>query len=495
MPIDKLDGVFVVKTRDRIRDDYLRDFKSRVPSASTDPKSLTYVEAQTFADGLLPLYFDASLVADATSRYSAQGSDLDDEGEARGLPRRGKTGASGYVVAQTASGGSFIPANSELRYAPQSLRFRTLVSAVYTTGDLIPIVGITEGPATNLDAGIALTWLSPPVGCGPTAVIFQNADGSGLSGGANAQTDEEYRAALFELEANPPHSGNDAEIVAEVSRIRGIAIERAFVFPAILGPGTACVAFTVRPAKSGASRLPNGAQIALVQAHLADTFPADDGILVAQMLADPVDVSIGVTWGGSLTGWADLVPWPAYGSPAVEVMASPSPTETTFRLTNCTVAPTAGKTIAFFDASTKAFKRKRIASATFVSGTNYDIVVDTTTGSGSDTAYAPPAGTKASPWSDSLDLLVEPILGYFDKQGPGEQLASFADPGRRQRRWPAPTSTTWPSAIENRIVESLFSVVADAELLEPTAPDATAVGTPGTLSYLHTLNDLAVYPQ
>lgn len=495
MPIDKLDGVFVVKTRDKIRDDYLRDFKSRVPTAKTDPKSQLYVEAQCFADAQLPLYFDASLVADATSRFSSQGTDLDKEGEARGLARRGKTGASGYVVGTIASGGAFIPANSELRYVPQGLRFRVLVSGTYFNGGLIPVVGITDGPATNLEAGTKLTWLNPAPGVGPTALVFENGDGSGLTGGANAQTDEEYRAALFELEANPPQSGNDAEIAAAVLGIQGLAVQRAFVYPAILGPGTTGVAFTMRPAKLGASRLPNGAQIALVDASLSTAFPGDDGILVATIATSPVDPAIEVSWGPGTTGWVDAVPWPAYGSPKVTVAASPAPTAATFRLDNCTVAPTAGKTFGFFDTASKTFKRKRIATATLVSGSTYTITVDTTTAGASDTSYIPVAGQAASPWSDSLDLLVDPVLTYFEKQGPGEMLASFSDPGRRQRRWPAPTAQTWPSAVENRIVEGLFAVVSDAVLLEPTAPSQAPTGIPGTLVYLHELADFAVYPQ
>lgn len=495
MPIDKLDGVFVVKTRDRVRDDYLRDFKSRVPTAKTDPKSQLYVEAQGFADALMPLYFDASLVADATSRFSSQGEDLDKEGEERGLARRGKTGASGYVVGTIASGGAFIPADSELRYVPQGLRFRVLVSATYFNGGLIPVVGITDGPATNLAAGTKLTWLNPPAGVGPTALVFENGDGSGLTGGANAQTDEEYRAALFELEANPPQSGNDAEIAAAVLGIPGLAVERAFVYPAILGPGTTGVAFTMRPAKLGASRLPNGAQIALVNATLTDAFPGDDGILVATLGPSAVNVAIEVAWGPGTTSWIDAVPWPAYASPKASVAASPAPTAIAFDIDDCATAPMPGKTIALFDQTTKTFKRKRIATATFVSGSTYSITVDTTTTGASDTSFVPAAGAAVSPWSDSLDLLVEPMLTYFGKQGPGEMLATFNDPGRRQRRWPAPTANTWPSAVENRLVEGLFSIVSDAVLLEPAAPSQAPVGIPGTLAYLHELADFAVYPQ
>lgn len=495
MPLDKLDGRFVVKTRDRIRDDYLRDFKSRVPTADTTPKSQVYVDASTFADAQLPLYFDASLVADATARYSAKGKDLDKEGELRGRPRKGATGASGYVIANVASGGALIVADSELRYTAQGTRFRVITTGTYNNGDLIAVTGISTGPSTNVDAGTALTWVNPAPGVAPTALVFENADGSGLTGGRNAETDEEYAAALYDLEANPPQSGNPSAVILEASRIPGLALEKAFVYPAIDGPGTYGVAFTMRPSVLGGSRLPNGAQIAIVEEALKAAFPGDDGIMVASLLDDDVDVCLEVTWGPGAAGWADVVPWPAYAVAKVVVEASPAPTATTFRLDNCTTAPTAGKTIGFYDSTTRSFKRKRILTATFVAGDSYDIVVDSTTTGASDTSFVPAAGAIVSPWSNSLDDLVDPVLTYFGRQGPGEQVATFYDVGLRQRRTPEPTPAVWPSSIENRLVEGLFSVVSDADLVLPAPPFPTTVGTPGTLAYLHRLGDFGVFEQ
>ena len=107
----------------------------------------------------------------------------------------------------------------------------------------------------------------------------------------------------------------------------------------------------------------------------------------------------------------------------------------------------------------------------------------------------PVSGQVASPWSPSLSSVVEPILSYVDKQGPGEQQSTFGDVGLRQRRFPPPAPDAYPSKIENRILDSIFAVVADAEVVEPATPYATIVGTPGVELYVHAVSDIGVYPQ
>lgn len=113
----------------------------------------------------------------------------------------------------------------------------------------------------------------------------------------------------------------------------------------------------------------------------------------------------------------------------------------------------------------------------------------------SDTAFVPANGAMLSPWAASLPSLVEPVLTYFDAQGPGEMFASFSDPGWRKRRVPEPGPDSSPSKIENRMLDGLFELVSDVTIAAPTVPYATTVGTPPALAYLHRLTDLAIFPQ
>jgi hypothetical protein len=256
-------------------------------------------------------------------------------------------------------------------------------------------------------------------------------------------------------------------------------------------------AFLMRPAKPGASRAPNGAAIAQVYANLVATESADDQIL-AQVVAEvPVATVLRVTWSRRAPSWVDSAPWPAYSATPAIINSGITPTATHFRLTSGTtqVNPVAGQTIAFFDRANTAFVRKRIASvAVHTAGTSWDITCATTNGV-SDLVYIPQVGQAASPWSDSLQTLVAPVVGYYDGFGPGEIYASLPDPGLRGRRQPEP-GDAWPSIVDDRITAPLFTLtsVQSVELALPAPPYATPVGTPGVSVNLTTLGDLAAFP-
>jgi hypothetical protein len=81
--------------------------------------------------------------------------------------------------------------------------------------------------------------------------------------------------------------------------------------------------------------------------------------------------------------------------------------------------------------------------------------------------------------------------------GVGEQFASFPDPGGRQRRWPF-SPEEWPNVVSNEglvTATKASGAIADVEVLAPSTPYSTTVGTPGVSVYLLQLGDLAVFPQ
>jgi hypothetical protein len=330
-------------------------------------------------------------------------------------------------------------------------------------------------------------------------MVYEQSNGEGLTGGRGAETDDEYRDRIKLKRANPPASGNDAEYQQIVEAIPNIGVQKAFTFPAIFGPGTKGFTFTLRPSQPGAGRVPNGAQINLAYATLQGRMPGDDGIFGISMVEAPLVVVYRVTWASGAAGWADSPRWPTYPSATQKVIVAgaPTPTPTTCRLTKAGAAitnPQAGQTIGFYDRSGSAFRRKRIESVTIVTpGTTWDLVFSTTA-LASDVTYAPSAGQTASPWSDSLDLLVEPTLMFVDGLGPGEMFSSFFDPGLRQRRSPA-NPDSYPSTVTNKLISPILALpsISNAVLLEPGVPTNTPVGIPGALVYLLALNDLAVF--
>lgn len=501
MAIDVFPGTVQVFSRDEVVRKYKRDYQLRVPDADVGTNSQPDIDARLIAEQMLILHNDAIVIGRSTNVDDCAGDALAEKhGNPDGVPRLDPVGAGGFVIAETSSGGSTIFADDELTFDPTGARYRVTATNLYTNGENIPIEGVDTGPATNLDAGAVLTWTSPRPGCAPTCTVYEQSDGSGLKGGRDAETDDEYRERIKGRRANPPASGNDAEYIKAIESYPGIGIQKAFTWPCITGPGVTAFSFTLRPDTPGAGRTPSTSQLATVKAALRATFPADDGIYSAQLIGEDVTIVLSATWKKRARGWTDANPWPEYiAGDMIKVAASPAPTATSFRLTSGTsgTTPEVGQTIAFFDTANLTFRNKRILTVTVVTADkSWDITVDTSNNV-SDISYTPAAGDIASPWSDSLNLLVTPVVSYFDGLGPGEMVATFADPGLRQRRQPE-NPESWPSEVSNRLVTNVLGVAAinDAELTVPTSlPHAPTVGTPGVSAYLLQLADFAVFPQ
>jgi hypothetical protein len=137
--------------------------------------------------------------------------------------------------------------------------------------------------------------------------------------------------------------------------------------------------------------------------------------------------------------------------------------------------------------------RKKILSASLVSGSTYDLVIDSTAGA-SDTSFVPSVGQFVCPWSDSLALLVSTLLAQVDALGPGEQTSDLFDPGVRRRRG---VDARYPYTIEESFLAPFFAVPAlkGVKLKEPTTPLTVSTGSAGVSVYLFQLRDFVIYPQ
>lgn len=497
MADEELPGEIVTLTRDQYRDLYLQDYSLVVPNADVGPGTQPYVDASLAADQSLVLFSDAITIGNGTNLDTSTGEWLKQIGESEGVYKLPAVGGSGYIVISAAVGGTTIFQGDEVRAQGSQLRFLVQQTALYQNGALVPITGLDTGEATNLDAFTVVKFSAPRPGCNELATVYEQSNGDGLTGGRGVESDDNYRERIKLKRANPPASGNDAEYQRVVENIPNLSVQKAFTYPAILGPGTTAFVFTLRPSTPGAGRIPNGAQIALALGTLIGREPADDGIFAAVQVAQPLAVVYRVAWSAGATGWANDPRWPAYSTPKVTVKAAPAPTATSFRATTSGGPiddPIVGQTIAVFDRPNATFRNKRIETVSVVTpGQEWDLTFSTVN-LASDTTYTPSAGQAVSPWSDSLDLLVPPTLSYFDVFGPGEMYATFADPGLRQKRNPA-NPGSYPSTVTNKIISGILALpsIDNAVLLEPTIPFDTTVGVPGTLVYLIELADLGVY--
>ena len=484
MPVDDLSTELFLPTREQLRANYKRDYKFAKPDADMSPKGQPDIDASAAADALLPIYANAAVLGDGTTLVSSRGRQLLRHGRARGLSGLlPAVGSSGHVTITASTGGTTIFAGDEVKDVTRQLFWTCTTTGLYQSGGQVPVSGVSTGTATNLAPGSVLQWTSPRPGCAPTCTVFEQGDGSGLSGGAEAETEEEFIDRIIDAQSNPAASGNDAEVQEETEGTPGLGIEKGFSIPAIKGPCTTAVMFTMRPSVLGGSRLPNATHRALVEANLKTVFPADWGIFMPVILAEPTDVVLHVTWASTARGWQDAAPFPALGGQVGNVISAYA-----FRVTTgvATATPVVGQTIGLYDPQTRRFQRKRIASVVVVTPTFSSAL-------GASDPYLPSVGHYVSPWSDSLDLLVEPLLTDFGRLGPGEQVDPLPDPGKRQRRQPA-SPGAWPSVMTERTMSSVtrHAAVEALDFASPTLPHATPVGTPGVSSKLLVLGEFAI---
>jgi uncharacterized phage protein gp47/JayE len=498
---DTLPGEIVTTTRDAEIEKWKRSHRIRVPDADTGVGTQPDLDARIAADAVMPLYAAAKVIGDNAVLETATGDAVDHWAEREGVsPRREAVGASGHVSVSASSGGGTIVADDELVHEDTGFRFRAILTQSYSDGESVAIVGVDTGPDTNLAEGTQLKWSSPRPGIGASAIVVEQSDGSGLSGGRNRESDDELKARIRQEKQTRAASGNDAEYQLLVESTPDVSVQKAFTYPAIDGPGTIAVCFTMRPSRAGGSRIPNSAQIALVESYVVGEMPASDGAYFCTLTEEDADVAYAITWDESASGWEDIVPWPPFyevgGTPGpVVVSAATSATSFTLSATDYTgiQQPKVGQTIAFYDSDEAEFVRKRILS--FTGSGPWVITVDTTNNV-SDTSYTPEVGQRACPWSDSLDSILPGVHDYFDTLGPGEQVASFYDEGRRQKRQPRPPRY-WPAELTTRdLIRALDDVneIADVSVLEGdgTAP---TTGTAGVNSKILALRWLSAFPE
>lgn len=489
MPIDRFSGAFVVKTRDQVRDEWLRDFKFRQPDADITEGSLVWLDASTAADATMPLYNDVRVISNAIDVDNANTEQLNRIGLAEIGPRRPASGSQGYVYVVASSGGGQIVEGTILRHTKTRAEYQALVTDTYANGSRLSVGSLSTGIASDLPAGTVLEFENPPIGIGALATV----DEDGISGGGPEEDDPTYRQRIKDARRDPPAAANWAHYVAAIESVPGISVEKGFAIPAPRGAGTVALLFTMRPASLGASRIPNGAQIAAIEAAVMADMPFDDGAEFCALVEEGVAVELEVTWQTGAAGWVDVAPWPADGASTFVIDDATSPTF--FAVSGSGAAPVVGKTMALYDATNKRFVAKRITDVVDNGGGFYDLETDTTSVA-SDTSYLPLVGQLVSPWSASLPDIVTPVLTYFAKQGPGEQVNIPPDPNGRKIRFPQ-SPAFWPSVITSRLTDGVddLPAVLNVGLLAPTTPLATTIGSLGVSSYLHVLSDLAVYPE
>ncbi len=493
-----------VPRRDELRDLHLQFRKSENPDIDVSEGGEPWIDARVKADTDLQLYAYLRRVAHAAFPWTANTpEDIAEWGEKLGVSAPDPTGATGLVQIVASVGGANIPQGLALTIKGRSngTRYQATRTGLFTNGQRVTIAAIDTGVETNLPVGTVLVWQNPPSGLGPTATVV-DLEGEGLTGGHDGATPEEHKKAYLTKMADPAGGLNDAHFRLECLRA-GIAVQQAFSYPAVFGPGTTAVVPLVFPSRYGGSRKPTGPQLTTIGNHLNFRFGADDSIAMLAAVEQPTTIALQVDWSKTAAPWADGSPWPAYGAAATSAIVVKTVTDAlTFQVGTANnsytgiTAPAVGQRFAVFDASRATFYEKRIKT---VSGTGpWDLTIDTTN-SASDETYAPVVGSRLSPWSDSLEDVARAVYATFLTLGPGEMIATPPEGQRRQRREPeAPTyapSKITQAMIEDGLKSDVVPSVKDRALVEGDGAAPSIPLSVGSAVYLLTLGDLAVFPK
>ena len=198
------------------------------------------------------------------------------------LSRLPAAAAAGDVVF-AGQDGAVIPAGTLLQHQASGLQYALEGRAVIADGSaLVRVIAVETGAAGNLDAGEQLQLLSPIAGVESVAVVQTG----GLTGGADAESDDALRARVLERLRQPPRGGSMADYVRWAREVPGVT--RAWCYPMHMGIGTVGVCFVCDAQEDP---FPSEEMVQRVQEHIEPLRPATVKEL-AVFAPEPLDVTV-----------------------------------------------------------------------------------------------------------------------------------------------------------------------------------------------------------
>lgn len=184
----------------------------------------------------------------------------------------------------TGTNGTVIPAGTLLQRS-DGAEYTVDADATIAAGSATAAVTAGQaGAAGNTAAGSALSLVNPLAGVNASATVAAG----GVTGGADAELDEDLRGRLLARIRQPPHGGADFDYVAWALEVPGVT--RAWCYPRYLGNGTVGVAFVCDDQPGGI--IPDAAKVSEVQDYLDFLRPVTADLTVFAPVARPLDLTI-----------------------------------------------------------------------------------------------------------------------------------------------------------------------------------------------------------
>lgn len=180
--------------------------------------------ARVWAAAVYLLHLFLSWIYDQAFAHLASGDQLDRHGQEVGIFRKPATYAFGPATFVGVDG-TVIPQGSLLQLQDgESVDYQTTAAATITGGvAVVEITAMEPGAAGDLDALSDLELVSPISGVTSVSTV------EGISGGADQEEDEPYRARILFKKQNPPQGGAKADYLIWATSVAPVT--DAWVFP------------------------------------------------------------------------------------------------------------------------------------------------------------------------------------------------------------------------------------------------------------------------
>lgn len=471
---------FVTKDPTTIRDDILRVLKNGlirrgVPSPNVSPGSDFFVLATALGNELSVVEANAFIKCDAQMPDTAVEDDLLRIAAIWKMEKQAAAGSFGNVLIDN-SAASPIATGTELTDAA-GLRYSVSVGGTYAIGASVPIQAIATGKATDHPEGDVLRWVNAPPFCDDKATV----DVGGLTNGHDADDDESLRGRVLALLQNPPGSGN-WEDVAEKAEQSATQVQKAFVYPAIQGPGTQHVAVVAAPTATNKNRdvaalVMSGSVVPYVLAKVPQhtlvttTTVANVNTDIAFALALPEAPTANPAGPGG--GWLNGTPWPAPDGVSTFRCTVTAVTSTTVFTVDATTSPTIGVSrVAWLSPTDWNLYTALVSNVSGTSGA-YVITLDRAFTGIATGSYIWPECTNAQAYVDA-------VLAAYALMGPGEKstnasalLRGFRHPG---------TGSSWQSGLGPHLARAVSNAgdeVDDVQFFHRTDGTTTLTTSSG----------------
>jgi uncharacterized phage protein gp47/JayE len=493
-----------IPTIEEMRDQFLDDIElgaidEGIDSPPIQPGTDWYALATAVANLDSIALENLALAAADSTPVTATGQGLDNWRITFGLPEAPPTPGAGKIRVETL-GSASIADGEQLTHAT-GVRYRVVGSWVgVQNNDEIDVEATENGSKTNRAAGERLEFVNPPSNVRRVAYVALSQP---VTGGTDSEDPERKRARILNATATQPAGGNWGDL-RRIALDASPAVQGAYVYPALGGPGSVKVAVCrgYDRVTGSYSREPSDTVLRLVR-NAIHASVADGVETVVQSVANQqcslaltVSIPSAVSSGGNGTGWLDGTPWPALSGGDTSVSVTAVTNSRTFTVGASTAtSPVAGQThIAWWSTSDSKFHVRLITAVSGSSGA-WVLTVDQPLSASSDGSIVA-VGDCISPASANSVAYGETWLSIFEQLGPGENTA---DSNRLPRAARHPYTTTGDApnltGAQKKTFMNAHDEVLDVEysLRSPASPSvpSTVADRPNVL----VLGKLGIYPQ